>query len=232
MPSSLFGGPKKKNYSSIDNTMFGRKKEEDDPALMDATAVPSGDYIIYPNAETARLRRGLCANLNPKNDMPMPELTKAEQNIYTQLKYIQYIMDGAVTLPCTGGTTVGLDPVVGLVPFFGDFATAIVSCVLVARASPVLSKYTVAHMLTNVAIDASIGTIPILGDLFDVGWQANTRNVAIFEDHMKLGAVRRREIDRQNICTLVIVFVSFCLLMMLSFVACVVFLILWLTGNL
>jgi hypothetical protein len=39
-------------------------------------------------------------------------------------------------------------------------------------------------MLANVAIDTVGGTVPVLGDLFDVGWKANTRNLALLEEHL------------------------------------------------
>jgi hypothetical protein len=38
-------------------------------------------------------------------------------------------------------------------------------------------------MLLNVAIDAGFGLVPILGDLFDVAWKANERNVALLEQY-------------------------------------------------
>lgn len=181
-------------------------------------------------------RGGFCDNLNPKpNELPMPELTAEERRIYKQLQWIQYVMDDAATVPCTGGRTVGIDPIVGLIPFLGDFASAIVSCVLVARASKVISRYTVTHMLTNVAIDATIGVVPLIGDLFDVGWKANTRNVVIFENHMKLGAQRQRELDKTYVWSMVCVIftcISIVFFVMLSFTAAIVFLILWMTGIL
>lgn len=181
-------------------------------------------------------RGGFCDNLNPKpNDLPMPELTAEEEKIYKQLQWIQYAMDDAITVPFTGGHTVGIDPIVGLIPFVGDFSSAIVSCILVARASKVISRYTVTHMLTNVAIDATIGTIPLLGDLFDVGWKANTRNVTIYENHMKLGAQRQRELDKRYVGSMVCVICS-CIgvvfFMMASFTVAIVLLIMWATGNL
>jgi hypothetical protein len=36
-------------------------------------------------------------------------------------------------------------------------------------------------MLANVAIDTAGGSVPILGDLFDVAWKSNTRNLELLE---------------------------------------------------
>lgn len=50
---------------------------------------------------------------------------------------------------------------------------------LAARAGAPASV--LARMLGNVIIDAAVGTIPVLGDLFDVGWKANSRNLRLLE---------------------------------------------------
>jgi hypothetical protein len=87
-------------------------------------------------------------------------------------------------------------------------------------------------MLVNVYIDAVTGVVPVVGDIFDVGWKANERNLAIFEDHMKIGAEARNSIDRKWLIMVVIgffLFVGFCICVVL---ALVILLILWLTGNL
>jgi hypothetical protein len=36
-------------------------------------------------------------------------------------------------------------------------------------------------MLLNVALDALIGAVPVLGDLFDFAWKANRRNLVLIE---------------------------------------------------
>lgn len=194
------------------------------------------DFELLPQEQEQAERKGGCFdNLNPDaSALPMPELTAGEARLYKQLQWIQYLMDDATTVPCTGGRTIGLDPVIGLIPFFGDFGSAIVSSVLVARASKVVSKYTVTRMMSNVAIDAAVGTIPLVGDLFDFGWKANTRNVTIFENHMKLGAQRQRQIDKTYVWSgVVAVFVCIVIvfLVMLGFTAAIVLLILWATGT-
>ena len=46
-------------------------------------------------------------------------------------------------------------------------------------------------MLGNVAVDTLVGTVPFLGDLFDVGWKANLRNVALLERYLERPASTR-----------------------------------------
>jgi len=162
--------------------------------------------------------------LNPENPAPLPPLTPSEERTYARLQKIQWWMDESVTI-C--GRHVGLDPIVGLLPFVGDFASAFVSLVLVARAAPELNRYTVVRMLTNVWIDAVTGTVPLVGDLFDVGWKANQRNEAIFEDQMKQGKQARRDTDRKWLITVVVCFFLFCFLCTMATIALTVVLVLY-----
>jgi hypothetical protein len=76
----------------------------------------------------------------------------------------------------------GLDAVLGLVPGLGDLAGAVLAgyvVVLAARLGAPASVIT--RMLGNVAVDTLVGTVPVVGDAFDVGWKSNLRNVALLE---------------------------------------------------
>jgi len=53
-----------------------------------------------------------------------------------------------------------------------------------------LPKWKLALMLKNVAIEAAAGTVPLLGDLFDVAFKANLRNLAILEEHFGIRSER------------------------------------------
>lgn len=91
------------------------------------------------------------------------------------------VMDRAVRIP---GTQIwlGLDSVLGLVPGFGDVAGALVSAYpLWVGARLRVGGPVLARMLLNVAVDAIVGAVPLLGDVFDVGWKANVRNVALLD---------------------------------------------------
>ena len=47
-------------------------------------------------------------------------------------------------------------------------------------------------MAGNVALDAGLGAIPVLGDIFDFAWKANLRNVTLLERHLAAPAQARR----------------------------------------
>jgi hypothetical protein len=91
------------------------------------------------------------------------------------------VLDTAVGIPGTP-FRLGLDAIVGLIPGAGDMIGALLSGYIVLAAArsgattPVLLR-----MIGNIAIDTAFGSIPVLGDLFDVAFKANARNVALLE---------------------------------------------------
>ena len=94
------------------------------------------------------------------------------------------LLDSAARVPGTS-LRFGLDPILGLVPGIGDVAGAALSGYVVLLASRLGAPTTViVRMLGNVVVDTVGGTVPVLGDLFDVGWKANTRNLALLERHL------------------------------------------------
>jgi NADH:ubiquinone oxidoreductase subunit 5 (subunit L)/multisubunit Na+/H+ antiporter MnhA subunit len=99
------------------------------------------------------------------------------------LAFIAKLMDSQFRIP---GTHIrfGLDPLIGLIPGFGDFAGFVVSaCLLGMLAQNGASGFVLARMALNIVLDSVIGTIPILGDLFDLMFKANQRNLKLLEEH-------------------------------------------------
>jgi hypothetical protein len=98
---------------------------------------------------------------------------------------VSRLLDSAFSIP---GTRIrfGLDPLIGLVPGIGDAVGAVFSGYLILQASRLgAPRSTITRMIANVAIDTVVGWVPLLGDLFDVGWKANTRNLALLEQHVQ-----------------------------------------------
>jgi hypothetical protein len=95
------------------------------------------------------------------------------------------LMDAAIVIP---GTNIrfGADAVIGLVPGIGDLVTAGVSCLIILEARRMgAPNHLIARMIGNVAIDGLAGSVPIIGDLVDVAFRANLRNMRLLRRHFE-----------------------------------------------
>lgn len=93
-------------------------------------------------------------------------------------------LDAGFRIP---GTNVrfGLDPILGLIPGGGDAAGAVLAGWIVIEAVRLgASRATLLRIAGNVALDAAVGAVPFIGDIFDFAWKANLRNVALLERHL------------------------------------------------
>lgn len=114
---------------------------------------------------------------------PTPELE--------QLRTLSRVLDSAFTIPGTD-FRFGLDALVGLVPGFGDAVGALFSGYIILQARRLGAPSAVINrMIVNVGVDTVVGSMPLFGDLFDAGWKANTRNLALLEQHLEQPAAAR-----------------------------------------
>lgn len=96
---------------------------------------------------------------------------------------IAYFMDNQFRFPGTK-FRFGLDPILNLIPFAGDMAGMIISGgLLLALAKKGASNKLVVLMCLNVLLDATIGAIPIIGQIFDFFFKANSRNMKLMQEH-------------------------------------------------
>ncbi len=103
----------------------------------------------------------------------------------SSLGRLAWLLDQALPIPGTN-LRVGLDGIIGLVPGVGDTVGALLSTYIVLEAARRgASLWTVVRMLANVAVETVIGAVPIVGDLFDVVWKANMRNMALLGDTLE-----------------------------------------------
>ncbi|MGR3490767.1 MAG: DUF4112 domain-containing protein [Shimia sp.] len=94
-------------------------------------------------------------------------------------------MDALFHIPGTK-IRIGADALLGLVPGIGDTVALAPSAYIVWRSRQLGASWPViGRMAGNVGIDTLVGTIPLVGDLFDVGWKGNLRNVALLKRHLK-----------------------------------------------
>jgi hypothetical protein len=99
-----------------------------------------------------------------------------------RLRRLAVLLDTAIRLP--GGIRIGADSVVGLAPVVGDALTTLLASYIVYEAHRLgLPKRKIWRMAANVALDGVVGAVPLVGDLFDMAFKANIRNLRIIENH-------------------------------------------------
>ncbi|HET7582595.1 MAG TPA: DUF4112 domain-containing protein [Candidatus Limnocylindria bacterium] len=109
----------------------------------------------------------------------MARLTRADRQSVADAELIAWLLDNSIPIPGTG-RRIGLDAVIGLVPGLGDILAGGLGLLIVARAvQRGLPTVVLARMLANVALDFAIGSVPIIGDAFDLWYKSNARNVAL-----------------------------------------------------
>ncbi|MGD2183963.1 DUF4112 domain-containing protein [Lusitaniella coriacea] len=114
----------------------------------------------------------------------MNQPSKQREKIMAELRSISHLFDEALPIPGTP-YRIGIDPLLGLLPAVGDYLGAIVSGYIVVQAARMgASKQTLSRMVGNIIWDAFVGTVPLFGDVVDVAWKANTKNIKLLEKHL------------------------------------------------
>lgn len=106
----------------------------------------------------------------------MPEENKNTENRLAEL------LDSKFKIPNTN-IRFGLDPIISLIPGAGDVFAGVISLYFLIQGAIHGGKAAVlGRMFINILLDVLIGSIPVLGDLFDVYWKANLRNAEILDE--------------------------------------------------
>lgn len=102
-----------------------------------------------------------------------------------RMEMVAKLLDNAFVIPGTN-QRVGIDAIIGLIPGVGDVATTILSSYVIWEARNLgVSRFATFRMLSNLAIHASVGAIPIAGDVFDAFFRVNQRNMRIVRAHLE-----------------------------------------------
>lgn len=99
------------------------------------------------------------------------------------IAFLARLMDDQFVIP---GTNIrfGLDPLLGLLPGWGDSASALVSAVLILKSARAgVPKIILSRMALNILLNAAIGVIPGLGDAFSFWFKSNAKNYALHQKH-------------------------------------------------
>lgn len=114
------------------------------------------------------------------------------------LEWLARWMDSAFEIP-GANVRFGFDALFGLVPGLGDTATSLVSLYILLRARQAgISRITMTRMAANIAVDYIVGSVPFAGDLFDIYWKANQKNVTLLQRHLETSPQQRKKLQWQD----------------------------------
>ncbi len=130
-----------------------------------------------------------------------------------RLRRLARVLDEAIPLP--GGYRVGFDGFMGMLPGVGDSLGAALSTYIVALGARLgVPTPHLLRMIGNIALDLAVGLVPVLGDIFDFTWKANSRNLALIEQG--LGRASRGKEGERRLIILIIVTVALLLIAALA----------------
>ena len=131
--------------------------------------------------------------LRPKT---RPTATEPSRELAPELELLAQWMDTAFEIPGFG-IRFGFDAILGLIPGLGDTATSLISLYILHAARRYgISRVTMLRMAANIALDYLVGSVPLLGDIFDVYWKANVKNVALLRRHVLVTPPEERRARR------------------------------------
>ncbi|MBD2018441.1 DUF4112 domain-containing protein [Microcoleus sp. FACHB-53] len=133
------------------------------------------------------------SQISPQSSHPSGD---ARISSFRRLRRLSHILDNAIPIPGTS-YRIGIDPLIGLLPGGGDFFGTAVSAYIVLEAARMgVPRETLVQMVWNIIVDTLSGTVPVLGDLVDVTWKANTKNIVLLEEHLKIPpSPTRKKVD-------------------------------------
>ena len=117
------------------------------------------------------------------------------QDALARITLLAKLLDSAFVIPGLN-RRIGLDAVLGLVPGVGDALSAVLASYIIWEARQLgLPNWKIARMVANVAVDTALGAIPLAGDVFDVFFKSNERNLRIIHEHLGTSKRGPREIE-------------------------------------
>ena len=111
----------------------------------------------------------------------VPEVATLDPARMARLRRVGWLLDNSIPIPGTR-FHLGIDQIIGLVPGIGDLIGGALSLYIIVEAWRLgVPRGLLARMGWNVAVDTLVGEIPLLGDLFDIAFKANIRNLALLD---------------------------------------------------
>ena len=112
-----------------------------------------------------------------------------------QIRRVSRLMDTSIRIPGTS-FRFGLDPIIGLIPGAGDLIATVISAYIILMAVRFqLPQNVIGWMIFNVVLEAVVGSVPLVGDVFDAFYKSNIRNLALLEKHLQEAESELSKVD-------------------------------------
>jgi hypothetical protein len=117
----------------------------------------------------------------PRIERPAPDFARELEEVRRLAK----LLDTRWRIPGIG-VRFGIDPLLGLIPGAGDLVAGAISTYVIVKAHRLgAPKSMLVKMAGNVAVDTVVGSVPILGSVFDLFYKASTRNLRLLQTHLE-----------------------------------------------
>ena len=168
--------------------------------------------------------------VSPPLPTPSGERTRAVE-VERNLEFLSRWMDSQFRVPVLGWRF-GLDTVLGLFPGVGDSATAVVSLYILTSAVRYrVPKITLLRMGLNIGLDWAVGSLPFVGDAFDMWWKSNNRNIELIRQRAAVSAEEARA-GRASDWLFVGLICLFLIALLVGSITLTLLILRWLIGNL
>ena len=135
-----------------------------------------------------------------------PESVSQRSRTLSRLRLLSRLLDSSVRIPVLG-YRVGLDPIIGLIPGVGDAVMLLPAGYLVFEAYRLgVPRWTLVRMGVNLGVETLFGAVPVVGDIFDATFKANTRNLYLLEQHtQQLGSAPLVKPSNRGVATFLVI---------------------------
>ena len=116
-------------------------------------------------------------------DMQLPP-GKDAASVRARVTAMEKLLERSLVIPGVN-LPIGLDVLVGLVPVLGEIISTAMGAYIIWEARNLgMSRWQQARMGANVLFDTAIGAIPLVGDVADLAFRSNTKNLRIILRHI------------------------------------------------
>jgi hypothetical protein len=120
------------------------------------------------------------------------EIGTVDRRRVEALRRLGYLLDNSIPIPGTR-FRIGWDAIIGLIPGVGDLVGGALSLYIILQSARIgVPRALLGRMAWNVAVETVVGSVPVLGDLFDAGYKANLRNLTLLQQHIEEPRESRR----------------------------------------